>query len=144
MRYRVFLDTNILISGIFFEGNESRILNLSEVDLITCADCADELHRIVRKKFKHLGDRSLELALLELEKALSDIDVLQRPQYKAKLKAAEKLITHKKDISILAAAIAAGPDYLLTGDKHFFTSKTRKALNVKTSREFLSEISRAR
>ncbi len=27
MRYRVFLDTNILISGIFFEGNESKVLD---------------------------------------------------------------------------------------------------------------------
>jgi len=30
MRYKVFVDTNILLSGIFFEGNESRILDLYE------------------------------------------------------------------------------------------------------------------
>lgn len=140
MRYRIFLDTNILISGIFFEGNESRILNLPEVDLITCEDCVDELYRITRKKLKHLGNRSLELALLELEKALSDIEVIQRAKYKAKLNAAENLMTHKKDVAILAAALTAGPDYMLTGDKHFFTSKIRKVLNVKTSVEFLSAI----
>jgi putative PIN family toxin of toxin-antitoxin system len=140
MRYRVFLDTNILISGIFFEGNESRILNLPEVDLITCEDCVDELYRITRKKLKHLGNRSLELALLELEKAVSDIEVIQRANYRAKLSAAENLMTHKKDIAVLAAAMTAEPDYLLTGDKHFFTSKIRKVLNVKTSVEFLSEI----
>lgn len=57
MRYRIFLDTNILISGIFFEGNESRILNLPEVDL--SEDCIDELYRITRKKLKHLGNLSL-------------------------------------------------------------------------------------
>jgi hypothetical protein len=28
MRYKVFLDTNMLLSGIFFEGNESKILDL--------------------------------------------------------------------------------------------------------------------
>ena len=38
MRYRIFLDTNILISGIFFEGNESKILDMLEVELITCED----------------------------------------------------------------------------------------------------------
>ena len=27
MRYKVFIDTNILLSGIFFEGNESRIFD---------------------------------------------------------------------------------------------------------------------
>jgi len=26
MRFKVFVDTNILLSGIFFEGNESMIL----------------------------------------------------------------------------------------------------------------------
>jgi len=28
MKYKVFVDTNILLSGIFFEGNESSILDL--------------------------------------------------------------------------------------------------------------------
>ncbi|MDP2168387.1 MAG: PIN domain-containing protein [Thermodesulfovibrionales bacterium] len=126
MRYRVFLDTNILISGIFFEGNESRILNLPEINLITCEDCVDELHRITRKKLKHLGDRSLELALLELEKALSDVEIIQRAEYRAKLDAAENLMTHKKDIAILASAMSAEPDYMLTGDKHSFLHKQDK------------------
>jgi len=29
-RYRVFVDTNILISGIFFSGNEEKLIELSE------------------------------------------------------------------------------------------------------------------
>ncbi len=45
MRYKVFLDTNILISGIFFEGNESKILDLVELDLITCEDVVEELEK---------------------------------------------------------------------------------------------------
>lgn len=138
MRYRVFLDTNILISGIFFEGNESRILDIPEIDLITCEDCADELRFVIKKKLKHLRERSLELALLELEKALSDFEVVPRYRYKAKLRDAEKLINHKKDIPILAAALATAPDCLLTGDKHFFRDEIKKALNVRTSKEFLS------
>jgi len=31
MKYKVFVDTNILLSGIFFEGNESSILNILNV-----------------------------------------------------------------------------------------------------------------
>ncbi len=38
MKYKVFVDTNILLSGIFFEGNESSILDLIELDLITSED----------------------------------------------------------------------------------------------------------
>ncbi len=41
MRYKVFIDTNILLSGIFFEGNESKILDLVEIDLVTSEDVID-------------------------------------------------------------------------------------------------------
>ncbi len=76
MRSRVFVDTNILLSGIFFEGNESRILDLVELDLVTSEDIVDELRRVVKKKLKYLKERTLEIALAETEKALSDIVII--------------------------------------------------------------------
>lgn len=139
MRYRLFLDTNILISGIFFEGNESKILDMTEIDLITCEDVVEELKKVIIKKLKYLGERSLEIALSETERALSDIEIIPRSKYLKKLKIAEQLITHKKDIPILAAVLAASPDYFLSGDSHFFTDKIRAAITVKTAKEFLSE-----
>ena len=53
MRYKIFVDTNILLSGIFFEGNESRILDLVELDLVTSEDVVDELRKVVKKKLKY-------------------------------------------------------------------------------------------
>ena len=38
MKLRGFVDTNILLSGIFFEGNEAKILDLVEIELLTCED----------------------------------------------------------------------------------------------------------
>lgn len=43
MRYKVFLNTNVLLSGIFFEGNEAKLLNVMEIDLITSEDVVREL-----------------------------------------------------------------------------------------------------
>ncbi len=43
MKYKVFVDINILLSGIFFEGNESSILDLIELELITSEDAVVEL-----------------------------------------------------------------------------------------------------
>jgi len=68
MRYKVFLDTNILISGIFFEGRESKVLDMVELDLITCEDVVKELRSVVVKKLKYLKERTLEIALSETEK----------------------------------------------------------------------------
>lgn len=75
MRLKVFLDTNILISGIFFDGNEAKIVELVEIDLITCEDAVDELKVVVNKKLKYLKGRTLEIALTEADRALSDIAV---------------------------------------------------------------------
>ena len=75
MKYRIFLDTNILISGIFFEGNESKILDIAEIDLITSQDVVDELQKITKKKLKYLSERTLEVALSEIARALSDLEI---------------------------------------------------------------------
>ena len=143
MRYRIFLDTNILISGIFFEGNESKILDMPEVDLITCEDVVYELKNVTNKKLKYLDQRNLEIALLEVDRALSDIDILPREKYLEKFSEAEALIVHEKDIPILAAALYTNADYLLTGDSHFFTDKVESELKVKKAREFLDEIEKS-
>ncbi|MDI3543238.1 MAG: hypothetical protein PWP57_842 [Candidatus Atribacteria bacterium] len=140
MRYKVFLDTNILLSGIFFEGNEAKLLNIMEVDLITSEDVVCELKIVAKKKLKSLGKRPLEIALLEIDKALYDVEVLPRDVYKDKLPEAKRLIAHEKDVPILAAALYADVDYLLTGDSHFFTDEIKAIIKVGTTREFLDEI----
>ena len=137
MRYRVFLDTNILISGIFFEGNESKILDMTEIHLVTCEDVVDELRKVTIKKLKYLGERPLEIALSELERALSDFEIIPRSKYIKKFKIADQLINHKKDVPILAAVLAVTPDYFLSGDSHFFTEKIKNVINVKSVKEFL-------
>jgi predicted nucleic acid-binding protein len=140
MKYKVFVDTNILLSGIFFEGNESSILDMVELDLITSEDTIVELRRVVRKKLKYLKERTFEIALAETEKALTDIIVIPRTKYSHKLREAEFLIRHKKDIPILAAVLYVKPDYFLTGDAHFFTNSIKRNVNVITTGDFLAKI----
>jgi len=140
MRYKVFLDTNILLSGIFFEGNEAKLLNVMEIDLITSEDVVRELKIVAKKKLKSLGKRPLEIALLEIDRALYDVEILPPDVYKDKLSEAKRLIAHEKDVPILAAALYADADYLLTGDSHFFTDEIKAIIRVRTTREFLDEI----
>jgi predicted nucleic acid-binding protein len=140
MKCRVFVDTNILLSGIFFEGNESSILDLIELDLITSEDAVFELQKVVKKKLKYLKERTFEIALAETEKALADIIIIPRNKYSHKLKEADFLIRHKKDIPILAAVLYVKPDYFLTGDAHFFTDNIKSIVNVITAADFLARI----
>lgn len=140
MRYKVFIDTNILLSGVFFDGNESMILDLVELDLVTSEDVVDELKKVIGKKLKYLKERTFEIALAETEKALSDITIIPRTKYSHKMKDAEILIEHKKDIPILAAVLYFKPDCFLTGDSHFFTDEIKSIVNVMTARDFLERI----
>ena len=140
MRYKVFLDTNVLLSGIFFEGNESKILDLVEIDLITSEDNIEELQKVVTKKLRYLKKRSLEIALAETTRALGDIEVISRAKYGQKTKETSLLISHKNDIPILAAVLTVKPDFFLTGDAHFFTEKVRKAVPVMSTKDFLEKI----
>jgi predicted nucleic acid-binding protein len=140
MKYRVFVDTNILLSGIFFEGNESSILDLIELDLMTSEDAVVELQKVLKKKLKYLKERTFEIALAETEKALADITIIPRNKYSHKLKEAESLIRHKKDVPILAAVLYVRPDYFLTGDAHFFNDHIKRIVNVMTAKDFLAKI----
>jgi putative PIN family toxin of toxin-antitoxin system len=140
MRYKVFLDTNILLSGIFFTGNESRILDMVELDLVTSEDVVDELLLVVKKKLKYLKERTFEIAIDETNKALTDISIIPRAKYSHKLKQAQSLITHKKDVPILAAVLYSKPDYFLTGDSHFFADNIKTIVNVSTAKDFLEKI----
>jgi predicted nucleic acid-binding protein len=142
MRYKVFLDTNVLLSGIFFEGNESKILDLVEIDLITSEDNIEELQKVVTKKLRYLKERSLEIALAETTRALVDIKIIPHSMYGQRTKEASLLITHKKDIPILAAVLTVKPDFFLTSDAHFFTEKVRKAVPVMNAKDFLEKIKR--
>lgn len=142
MRYKVFLDTNILLSGIFFEGNESKVLDLVEIEFVTSEDVVAELHKVINKKLKYLKDRTLEIALLETKRALSDITILKRSKYSQKIHEASNLLLYKKDVPILAAVLSVKPDYFLTGDAHFLTDKVRDVVMVMTAREFLDKIKR--
>lgn len=140
MKFKVFLDTNILLSGIFFEGNESKILDLVEIDFVTSEDVVNELLKVAKKKLKYLKERTLEIALLEIERALSDITIIPQSKYRQKIKEANNLITHKKDVPILASVLYAKPDYFLTGDSHFFTDKIKNIAKIMNAKEFLNEI----
>ena len=140
MRFKVFVDTNILLSGIFFEGNEARVLDLVEIDLVTSEDNVAELRTVVAKKLRYLKGRTLEIALAETERSLSDIPVIKRSKYGNRIKEASSLISHKKDIPILAAVLAVKPDYFLTGDTHFLTEKVKRVVSVMSAKDFFEKM----
>ena len=119
---RVMIDTNIFISAILFpNGKASSALKKAlthPYQPVTCDYVIDELQRKFQEKFP---DKITELGDF-LYASLSIIDLVKTPETIVK---DEKLIRDEKDRPILRAALDAGADLFLTGDKDFLESSVK-------------------
>ncbi|MCX2818685.1 hypothetical protein EGH25_04885 [Haladaptatus sp. F3-133] len=50
-RHTVFVDTNILVSGIFFDGPEAELLDTRGIRLVTAEVCKEELKDVSSRKW---------------------------------------------------------------------------------------------
>ena len=136
-RWRVFLDTNVLIAGLLSPaGPPAAILDLGEAEeivLVVSRQVLVEADRVVGKKFPALLER-YRLFIKNLRPLL-----VEDPPRQA-VREAERVI-HHDDAPILAAAKQAKVEYLVTGNtRHFASEKVRTFLPIPllTPAEFLA------
>lgn len=126
---RVFVDANIIVSGLIFKGNESQILELGGlgvIELITSTRVLEEVTRVIgRDEFEH-GRKEIRDLLVSLQEAIL-ID--ERPDDRA-LNKVSKLLDDKKDAHVWAGLVFADADFLLTGDKELLR-KVERAIRTK-------------
>ena len=117
---RVFIDTNILISCIIWPDSKpkkafSKAAYGYAHTAIICDYSIDELYRVFSRKF---SGYMLKLKdFLEIHMFVLEFVAVPDSPYEA-----EQQIRDEKDRPILRAAISAGADILLTGDKDFLES----------------------
>ncbi len=118
IRPRVFLDSNVLFSALYSpDGVPGAILNMFAKGQIRVVVSRQVLEEIVRTAKEKLPE-----ALPALNELLVSIppEVVEDPSQEEVARWAT--VIHRGDAPILAAAVAAQPDYLVTGDSHFFNS----------------------
>jgi putative PIN family toxin of toxin-antitoxin system len=135
-KLRVFLDSNVIFSGLYSaEGAPGIILErLIEGELkgVISQQVLDEVVRAIKLK--------LPEALPALRKLLMSLPLEIRPDPLPEEIAFWTGVIHSEDASILAAAVAAQPDYLITGDKHFWENpdlSERSGLRIVAPAQFL-------
>ena len=130
---RVMIDTNGFISAALFPNGRVAVALMKALmppyEPVVCDYVVDELHRKFREKFP---DKMVELEAF-LFTALQSIKVVSTPE---KATEAELKIRDVKDRPILRAALDAGADLFLTGDKDFLESKVTDPRIISVS-EFL-------
>ena len=125
---RVFLDTNVLVSAFATRGLCADVLRLtlSEHDLVLGTVVVAELRRVL------LGKIKLPKAQWSaIEAFLREHEVVARPR-----KAPSIRVRDASDRWILATAIAAKADVLVTGDRDLLDVAGESPVRILTPREF--------
>lgn len=113
---RLFLDSNVIISGFFSpQGPSGNLLQLhlrKKIDVIVCQLVIEEVIRNVHEK-KPAAFAELQAFLIK-----SPPVIVPNPAVHEIKRWTATLLP--EDAAVLAAAINANPDYFVTGDNHFY------------------------
>ncbi|MBI4825965.1 MAG: putative toxin-antitoxin system toxin component, PIN family [Nitrospirae bacterium] len=123
-------DTNVLIAAIISEGICSKLLyraRVREFSLVSCPFIIKELRRILSKKFK----LSIEETALAIDPISEAIDEILEHNIKV-----SNICRDTDDDNVLACALAAKADYLVTGDADLLVIKSYKGIKIITPRDF--------
>jgi len=138
-RLRVFLDSNVIFSGLYSaEGAPGIILQHfmeGRLTIVISQQVLDEAVRTIREKLPE-GLPALRRLLMSLPPEIREGPAPEETARWAK-------VIHPDDAGILAAAVAAQPDYLITGDTHFFENPNiagESGLHIVTPAQFLARL----
>lgn len=132
---KLVLDTNVLVSGIFFGGVPGRVLtawSVGEVDLVLSPAIVDEYRRVGAALAIRHAERgaALEpvLALLVMNAAIVDAPPLT-----------ERVSEDPSDDIFFAAAVASRARLIVSGDQHLLQVSGWRGITVLTPRQFVDQ-----
>ena len=133
---RVFLDSNVFFSGLYSsEGPPGMILSRfieGRLRVVISRQVLDEVVETIRDR---LPD---DLPFLRKLLMSAPPEIVEDPTPEGVARWAK--VIQAGDAAILAAAVAAQPDYLITGDKHFLANggvAEKSGLEIVTPAQFL-------
>lgn len=124
---RLVMDTNILISALFWEGNERKLLwdcRKKKHQLIVSPNILEELDKILDEKFRVPVDKRREY--------IQDILLISEVVFPTgRLRAVKD---HPADDVIIETAMLGKADVLITGDKHLLSLGRFKGIRIDRTR----------
>ncbi len=135
---RIVCDTNVIVSGLLWKGTPRRLLEYVEtgkITMFTSRILLEELDRVLRyPKLVSVFEKSgvgrqdvlrwlVQHGSLIMPKPLDSVVVTADPS----------------DDHILACAVAASADAIVSGDKHLLDVRLFRGIPIKTAARFLQE-----
>ena len=128
---KIVLDTNVLVSGIFFTGPPYRILDAwrrGTVQIVLSGEILDEYNRVLDElssKFEGIDVHPV-LELLLKASEIVEGEALARPVF-----------DDPDDDKFIAAALSGGVDIIISGDKHLLKISGYSGITVFRPRAFV-------
>ena len=131
---KVVVDTNVLVSGVFFGGMPSRILEAwrdKRIDVVVSPDILEEYRRVGEHLETQFTDVSLApfLALLVM-----NAEIIEPPDLP------EQVSRDSDDDKFIACALAGGCHVIISGDKDLLSISGYRGVKVVAPREFLESV----
>jgi putative PIN family toxin of toxin-antitoxin system len=127
---RVTADSNIWISGLNWRGKPHELLNLaraSQIELAVSAAILDEFTRILRDKLQWSDERLQEMRA----------EVATFTKHIIPTESIDAVAGDPDDNRILECAVAAGSEFVVTGDNHLLVLERFRGIDMVTVNDFL-------
>ena len=130
---RVFLDTNVLVSGFATRGLSADVVRLllAEHELLTGEVVLEETRRVLTEKFGVPDEKADQIERLLRRRHVEPVPDSDSPVE----------VRDPDDEVVLASAIAAGAEILVTGDNDLLDVADQvESLRIMTPRTFWEEV----
>ncbi|MFH0815428.1 MAG: putative toxin-antitoxin system toxin component, PIN family [Methanobacteriota archaeon] len=138
---RLALDANVVLSGLFFDGNEDELLVdglAGRYRLVLSGEIMEEVEDVVARKFR--GSPRAPDAIRVLEDVVWASEFHRGPY--PGLKRANAVVRDADDAVHVAFVLAARPDAFVTGDKDLLVLKRMGRTRVIRTKEALAMVER--
>ncbi len=128
---KVILDTNVLISGIFFSGPPSEILKAwrkGDVQFVLSSEIADEYVEVARILANDYPGIEIDSILTLM---LTNSEIIQAPAIP------HQVCEDPDDDKFLACALASECKVIISGDKHLLKLSGYRSIKILTPRTFI-------
>jgi hypothetical protein len=133
---KIVLDTNVWLSGVFWDGEASKILEKAEnknIQIIISEDILSEIITVLNKESKFQKYiLNLKLSIEDLLRTILSISTLIETKTKLDIIKADP-----KDNIILEAAIEGKVEYLISYDNHLLNMIEFRNIKIVSPGEFL-------
>lgn len=125
-------DTNVIVSALFWGGNESKIVHLVEegkIELLTSVALLDELKRVLMYERFGLNEKDVD----DNVKYILTISKIISPKRRLRV-----IPEDPADNRVLECASAGKAAYIVSGDKHLLQLKKFGRAKIVRAKELLS------